>query len=142
MFRGDGGVSKATALTGIPGAAGGVYGGGYPAKIWKAFMDGALTGVAPQSFPPAKYGGTVTNASPSPTPEPTFSPEPTVSPEVTEPADEPDRDRHGRPTALLSPSADSTLSANGQDGQSPTPNPRRSRNNDDGLPQFGQDTTG
>ncbi|WP_242606988.1 transglycosylase domain-containing protein [Protofrankia symbiont of Coriaria ruscifolia] len=132
MFRGDGGVSKATALTGIPGATGGVYGGGYPAKIWKAFMDGALTGVTPQGFPPPKYGGTVTNASPSPTPQPTISSEPTASPEATDTADVPDR--RGRPTARFLPSTVATSSPDGQVGPTATPNPRRSKN--DGLPQF------
>ncbi|WP_322766440.1 penicillin-binding transpeptidase domain-containing protein, partial [Frankia sp. Cr1] len=85
MFRGDGGVSKETALTGIPGAMSGVYGGGYPAKVWKAFMDGALTGVAPQPFAAPKYVGTVTNASPSPTPEPSVPPLPAPMPSVVLP---------------------------------------------------------
>ncbi len=103
MFRGDGGVSKETALTGIPGAMSGVYGGGYPAKVWKAFMDGALTGVAPQPFVAPKYVGTVTNASPSPTPEPSVPPLPAPMPSVVLPIP-----TQSRPTPESSPTAGAT----------------------------------
>ncbi|WP_018504072.1 transglycosylase domain-containing protein [Parafrankia discariae] len=72
MFRGKGEV--ADQLRGIPGAERGVYGGTYPAKIWKAFMDAALQGIAPKSFDPPAYGGIVTQRSPAPAPTPSDLP--------------------------------------------------------------------
>ncbi|MCK9930794.1 penicillin-binding protein, partial [Frankia sp. Mgl5] len=72
MFRGKGEV--ADQLRGIPGAERGVYGGNYPAKIWKAFMDAALQGIAPKPFDPPAYGGIVTQRSPAPAPTPSDLP--------------------------------------------------------------------
>ncbi len=121
MFRGDGGVSKATALTGIPGATGGVYGGGYPAKVWKAFMEGALTGMAPQNFPVPKYVGTVTNASPSPTPGPTTQPQTDPLPQAT--------DSNGLPvlpTPEGSPTPRATLTPADQGGTTTSPKAKQS----------------
>ncbi|MBL7494035.1 penicillin-binding protein [Frankia sp. AgB1.9] len=66
--------AKDEALTGIPGAPKGtVYGGGMPAKIWKAFMDAALKNQPVKQFPPPVFGGTINNFTPtdSPTPTPT-----------------------------------------------------------------------
>ncbi|MCK9893279.1 transglycosylase domain-containing protein [Frankia sp. AgB32] len=75
MFRG-GGTSKEL-LKGIPGAENGVYGGTYPAKIWKAFMDAALQGVPKSTFDPPAFGGMVQDNEPAPTPTPTMSTAPT-----------------------------------------------------------------
>ncbi len=126
MFRGDGGVNKNTALTGIPGAMSGVYGGGYPAKVWKAFMDGALTGVAPQPFAAPKYVGTVTNASPSPTPEPSVPALPAPVPSVVLPMP-----TQSRPTPESSPTAGTTTPP-GQVVPTATPKPRPSPTNGNG----------
>ncbi len=75
MFRG-GGTTKEL-LKGIPGAENGVYGGTYPAKIWKAFMDAALQGVPKSTFDPPAFGGMVQDNEPAPTPTPTMSVAPT-----------------------------------------------------------------
>jgi membrane peptidoglycan carboxypeptidase len=72
MFRGKG--TNQELLKNIPGASGGVYGGTYPARIWKAFMDGALANQPVQQFSPPVYGGKITNSSPSPTPTPSQPP--------------------------------------------------------------------
>ncbi|OHV27253.1 glycosyl transferase [Parafrankia soli] len=72
MFRGKGEV--ADQLRGIPGAERGVYGGAFPAQIWKAFMDAALQGIAPKPFDPPAYGGIVTQRSPAPAPTPSDLP--------------------------------------------------------------------
>ncbi len=127
MFRGDGGVSKATALVGIPGAMSGVYGGGYPAKVWKAFMDGALSGVAPQAFAAPKYVGTVTNASPSPTPEPTVPqlPGPTSTAAVSI------SPTQSRPIPESSPTAGATTPP-GLVSATTTPKAKQSSNNNNG----------
>ncbi len=72
MFRG-GGTDKEL-LKGIPGAEKGVYGGTYPARIWKAFMDAALQGVPKSKFDPPAFGGLVQDNEPAPTPTPTDTP--------------------------------------------------------------------
>ncbi|OHV54970.1 glycosyl transferase [Frankia sp. CcI156] len=72
MFRGKG--TEQDVLKGIPGAEKGVYGGTYPAKVWKAFMDAALTGVPPSKFDPPAFGGLVQDNEPEPTPTPTPAP--------------------------------------------------------------------
>jgi membrane peptidoglycan carboxypeptidase len=72
MFRGKG--TNQELLKNIPGANGGVYGGTYPAKIWKAFMDGALATQQVQQFNPPVNGGKISNLSPSPAPTPAASP--------------------------------------------------------------------
>ncbi|WP_308301942.1 transglycosylase domain-containing protein [Frankia sp. AgKG'84/4] len=75
MFRGKGLHSQV--LTGIPGAQNGVYGGTYPARIWKAFMDAALQGVPKSTFDPPAFGGMVQDNEPAPSPTPTMSAVPT-----------------------------------------------------------------
>jgi len=82
MYRGDALLDKNSnpndpkpaagqALTGIPGATKGVYGGGMPAKIWKAFMDAALKGQPVKQFPAPVFGGSIQNFTPTDTPSPT-----------------------------------------------------------------------
>jgi membrane peptidoglycan carboxypeptidase len=75
MFKGAGSTQPGDALTGIPGAEQGVYGGSLPAMVWKSFMDAALTGEAVQQFPTPTFGGTIApdHASPAPSPTPTPS---------------------------------------------------------------------
>ncbi len=52
------------------------FGGEYPARIWTAFMTGALQGKKVLEFPQPAYGGEVIN------PQPTFTPAPTQSSET------------------------------------------------------------
>ncbi len=85
MFRGDAKVDKDghplpdQSLAHVAGAitGPGVYGGDWPAKIWKVFMDAALKGQPAEKFDPPVYGGEITNASPSPTPTPDLPTSPT-----------------------------------------------------------------
>jgi membrane peptidoglycan carboxypeptidase len=79
MFRGTGEDTDAFRLKEIPGAADGVYGGSFPALIWKTFMDGALNNTPVSRFDAPVYGGTVTNASPTPNPTPTPAPPPPIT---------------------------------------------------------------
>lgn len=75
MFRGDG----TEPLKGIgefpPGV--GMTGGSYPARIWTAFMQGALEGRPIQDFPPPEWVGRTVN------PKPTFTPTPTPTDTIT-----------------------------------------------------------
>ncbi|MGF7233693.1 MAG: transglycosylase domain-containing protein, partial [Frankia sp.] len=117
MFMGDGGIK--TALTGIPGTGVGVYGGGLPAQVWKAFMDAALSGIPPQPLPPPVYGGTVNplNASPTPSPTPTPTPSPTRTPSATPTS----KHHHGGTTT---PSAGTGLFGTNTQEPTPTQTPR------------------
>ncbi|WP_235947350.1 transglycosylase domain-containing protein [Candidatus Frankia alpina] len=76
MFRGKG--LNTDQLKGIPGAADGVYGGTFPAKVWKAFMDAALQGVPKSKFDPPAFGGLVQDNEPAPTPTMTPSTAPST----------------------------------------------------------------
>jgi membrane peptidoglycan carboxypeptidase len=125
MFRGNGGTK--TALTGIPGVAGGVYGGGLPAAVWKAFMDGAMSGAPTAQFPPPSYGGTVDMMHASPTPSPT--PTPSLTPSAT-----PTR-VHRRPTPTVTPSATATPTVT--DTPAATKTPRTSPPTSTNNPIFG-----
>jgi membrane peptidoglycan carboxypeptidase len=65
-----------------------VTGGSFPARMWKAFMDGALEGKPVEKFPPPANTGVraTPSASPTPTATPTAtstpSPRPTILPTV------------------------------------------------------------
>ncbi|MBX6387710.1 MAG: transglycosylase domain-containing protein [Frankia sp.] len=74
MFRGN--ATEGEALTNLPGVADGVYGGTWPAKIWKVFMDAASAGQPIEQFQGPVYGGTITKATPTATPSPTETPTP------------------------------------------------------------------
>ncbi len=78
MFRGTGEDTDKYRLTGIPGAQDGVYGGGFPAKIWKAFMDAALATAPVTQLDAPVYGGTVGNYTPPPTPAVPSTPPPSA----------------------------------------------------------------
>ncbi len=98
MFVKDGADGKPVSLSGV-GGMDSVTGGSFPARIWTAFMRGALEGtpvskfVRPMNLP---------TATPTPTESPSVSPTPTTSPTAT-------------PTATPSPS--------GSPSSSPTPTP-------------------
>jgi membrane peptidoglycan carboxypeptidase len=93
------GRADGSALKGVLGSTGGVYGGTVPAGIWKSFMDTTLEGAPVRSFPPRANvgrnavvgGGSVAppptttvsptaQPSPAPTTVPTFAPPPTQAP--------------------------------------------------------------
>jgi membrane peptidoglycan carboxypeptidase len=59
------------------------FGGEYPARIWTAFMSGAMQGMAVEDFPEPAYVGETLNPPPPPKPSPTKSTE-TPSPSPTE----------------------------------------------------------
>jgi len=86
------------------------YGSGYPARIWTAFMQGALEGVPAESFQqPAEFpsGGGAT-PSPSPTPSETPTEEPSASPTVEptpEPTPTPTEQPTEQPTGQETPTA-------------------------------------
>ncbi len=116
MFMGDGGVK--TSLTGIPGTGAGVYGGGLPAQVWKAFMDAALSGIPPQPLPTPVYGGTVNPLHASPTPSPTPTPTPVVTPSATP------THKHHRPSPTTTPTATDTATDGASQEPTPTHTPR------------------
>jgi membrane peptidoglycan carboxypeptidase len=93
------GRADGSALKGVLGSTGGIYGGTVPAGIWKSFMDTTLQGTPVLSFSPRANvgrnavvgGGSATPAptatvsstaqpSPTPTTVPTFAPPPTPAP--------------------------------------------------------------
>ena len=70
------------------------FGGEYPARIWTAFMQGAMQGLAVEDFPEPAYVGETVNPqptfTPSPTPtETTESPTPTPTPTTVPPSESP-----------------------------------------------------
>ncbi|MBE3204322.1 MULTISPECIES: transglycosylase domain-containing protein [Parafrankia] len=122
MFRGQG--RESDQLRGIPGVTNGVvYGGTYPARIWKAFMDAALKGEPIKQFDPPAYGGSVTLRSPSPTPEPT----PSDLPSQTPVGGTDDWDIFGDNENRTSQSRQTSRATSGTSGQQTTrPQPTRS----------------
>lgn len=53
------------------------FGGEYPARIWTAFMQGAMQGMEVEDFPEPEFVGETVNPPPPPTPTPTETPTPT-----------------------------------------------------------------
>jgi len=98
-----------------------VTGGSFPARIWTAYMSGALEGTPVEEFvdPFADGSGT---SSPSVSPSPTDSPSPTVSPS---PTDSPSPTVSPSPTDSPSPtvSPSPTGSPSPTDSPSPTVSP-------------------
>ena len=88
------------------------FGGEYPARIWTAFMSGAMQGMAVEDFPEPAYVGETLNPPPPPKPSPTKSTE-TPSPSPTETTVAPPT-----PTETNTPGPPSTPP--GQDTSSPT----------------------
>jgi membrane peptidoglycan carboxypeptidase len=60
------------------------FGGEYPARIWTAFMLGAMEGKEVQDFPPRADVGDTINPAPAPEQSPTESETPTETPTPTE----------------------------------------------------------
>ncbi len=85
------------------------FGGEYPARIWTAFMTGAMQGMAVEEFPEPAYVGETVNPPPPPKPSPTESSE---SPTPTTTSAPP------TPTDTNTPGPPSTPP--GQDTSSPT----------------------
>lgn len=119
-----------------------IYGGTLPAKMWSAFMTGALAGQPVQQFPPRASVGVPLSPSPTPTPSPTLplTPSPTTTPLLT-PCPTPGPGVpvvSGCPTTLLTPSATptptltspsgpaSSLTPRGRPSRTPTPTPTTS----------------
>ena len=50
------------------------FGGEYPARIWTAFMTGAMQGLEVRDFPPPAYVGEILNPPPPPSPTPSETP--------------------------------------------------------------------
>ena len=85
FYKGDGTKS----LDGVGGMST-FFGGAYPARVWTAFMQGALEGTKVLDFPPRADVGKTLNPAPSKTPTPTPttsspSPTPTVTTAPPEP---------------------------------------------------------
>jgi membrane peptidoglycan carboxypeptidase len=62
------------------------FGGAYPARVWTAFMEGAMKGMKVEDFPPRANVGKTLNPAPvfTPTPSPrSSSPSPTETPTPT-----------------------------------------------------------
>ena len=53
------------------------FGGEYPARIWTAFMQGAMQGMEVEDFPEPEFVGETVNPPPPPPPTPTETPTPT-----------------------------------------------------------------
>jgi membrane peptidoglycan carboxypeptidase len=66
-------------LKGVLGSTGGVYGGTVPAKIFKAFMDGALENEPVKQFPQRANVGSKDGTSVSPVPTGSATPSPTAT---------------------------------------------------------------
>jgi membrane peptidoglycan carboxypeptidase len=89
------------------------FGGEYPARIWTAFMTGAMQGMAVEDFPEPAFVGETVNPPPPPQPSPTPSSEtPTPTPTPTTTSAPPS------PTDTNTPGPPSTPP--GQDTSSPT----------------------
>ncbi|TDC49036.1 penicillin-binding protein [Jiangella ureilytica] len=73
IFRGDGETAGTVSLDGVDGMDT-FTGGAFPARIWTAFMAGALDGIEIQEFPEPAEVGEAVNPTPTPTPTPTDEP--------------------------------------------------------------------
>jgi membrane peptidoglycan carboxypeptidase len=105
MFVRDGKDGNPVSLSGL-GGGGNLTGGGYPAKVWTAFMKGAL-----QGQPVLQFSGLPQQPTPSPSVVPT--PTPTPTPSVT-------------PTPTPSPSASPSASPSPSDTKTKPPEPKPS----------------
>jgi membrane peptidoglycan carboxypeptidase len=85
FYKGDGTKS----LDGVGGMST-FFGGAYPARVWTAFMKGALEGTKVLDFPPRADVGKTVNPAPSKTPKPTpTTSSPTPTPTATTAPPEP-----------------------------------------------------
>jgi membrane peptidoglycan carboxypeptidase len=100
------------------------FGGGYPARIWAAFMRRALAGEPVQRFSPPAHVGEPMNASPTPTPTVDGGPGPTASP--NSPAPQPTAPSPtGRPTPPPAPPPPPPPDPDPEPEPQPTDTPRR-----------------
>ena len=90
------------------------FGGEYPARIWTAFMTGAMQGMQVEDFPEPAYVGETRNPAPSPTPTPT----PTTSTPTPTTTSAPPSTVAPSPTDTNTPGPPSTPP--GQDTSSPS----------------------
>ncbi|MCW2544185.1 MAG: glycosyl transferase, family 51, partial [Frankiales bacterium] len=100
-------------LKGVLGSTGGVYGGTIPARIFKAFMEGALQGQPVRSFParvnvgqPATPSGSASStASPTPSASATVTVPPVTLPPVGPTGSSPTPTESATPSPSQTPSA-------------------------------------
>jgi membrane peptidoglycan carboxypeptidase len=88
------------------------FGGEYPARIWTAFMQGAMQGKKVEDFPEPVYVGEPVNPPPppSPTPSPTESTEtPSTPPSTTPPATSPPASPPPSPAPSSPPPGEQTI---------------------------------
>jgi membrane peptidoglycan carboxypeptidase len=90
------------------------FGGEYPARIWTAFMQGAMQGMEIEEFPEPEYVGEPVNPpppSPSPTPTETETSEsPTATPTTVAPTTTPPASPPPSPAPTATPPATITIS--------------------------------
>ena len=90
------------------------FGGEYPARIWTAFMQGAMEGKEVQDFPPRADVGDTINPAPEPSPSesesPTETPTPTETVVVPTPSVTPTETPVPAPTESTPPPQDVTIS--------------------------------
>ena len=108
MFVRDGKDGNPVSLTGL-GGGGNLTGGGYPARLWTAFMRGALEGEPVLQFP---------RAAPTATAQPSDSATPTDTPTST-PTETP------TPTGTPTPTPTPTDTGTGSPSPTETPTPTR-----------------
>jgi membrane peptidoglycan carboxypeptidase len=121
FYKDANGDGKKESLDNV-GGQGTFFGGGYPARIWTAFMRTALQGQPQTPFPPPAEIGKDINPEPTWTPTPTAEPEPTA----TTPQWPDDKPRRPDDKPTLPPEPEPT--------QSPEPTPTE----DDGWPPWGR----
>ena len=102
------------------------FGGEYPARIWTAFMTGAMQGMQVEDFPEPAYVGETRNPEPTftPTPSPTTStptPTPTPTSLTTAPPSPTDTNTPGPPSTppgqdTSSPSVSVSLAPSQEEG--------------------------
>lgn len=86
------------------------FGGEYPARIWTAFMLGAMEGKEVQDFPPRADVGDTINPAPEPSPSESESPTPTETVVVPTPSVTPTETPVPAPTESTPPPQDVTIS--------------------------------
>ncbi|RAW14729.1 hypothetical protein DPM12_10790, partial [Phytoactinopolyspora halophila] len=94
FINGEGEEAGTKSLHGV-GGGDSFPGGGYPARIWTAFMNAALEGEEVREFPERADVGEPVNPSPTPTPTPTHETRPPDPPDDDERGDENGRDENG-----------------------------------------------
>ncbi len=113
MFVKDGPDGNPVSLSGVGGLTS-VTGGSFPARIWTAFMRGALEGqpverfVTPTDLPTGQPSPTESSLTPTPTPTETATPTPTESSATPTPTPTPTETATPTPTSTPSPTGPGT----------------------------------